>query len=421
MKSLEVHMRSNPVEGMNDYLPQDVKIRDELMNAILATYTASGFQRITTPIVESIENLDNSDGGDNLKLIYRILKRGDKLKKAFDKNDIQDLADLGLRYDLTLPLVRYYTSNQAKLPMPFKCIQIDRVYRAERPQKGRLREFVQCDIDILGSEQNQSEIELIAVTAEALLHINIPDFTVRINHRQILRNLILFAGFAESEINTVCVILDKMDKIGLSGVQSELQENNFSSTAIEKIITILSEGITSPEQLINYGAGKEAETLMKILNSSKEIANGKYGVEFDLTLVRGQGYYTGTIFEISCNAFGGTIAGGGRYDHLIGKFTKKDVPAVGFSIGFERIYSVLSEKNTLQSGREKIALLYQEDQIVEAVKYAASLHTDYDVQLTITKKKLYKQLAQLEEQGFTYVVFLENTDEWKKLGSEQAN
>lgn len=415
---MEVYMRSNPVEGMNDYLPQEVKIRDELINAILSTYTASGFQRITTPIVESIENLDNSDGGDNLKLIYRILKRGDKLKKAFEQNALQSLADLGLRYDLTLPLVRYYTNNQAKLPAPFKCIQIDKVYRAERPQKGRLREFVQCDIDILGSEQHQSEIELIAVTAEALLNIGIPDFTVRINHRQLLRNLILHTGFSEDDINAVCIILDKLDKIGLDGVRNELCSNEYPIAAIERIMEALAENITEPEQLIKYGAGEEATILIEILNASKEIADGKYGIEFDLTLVRGQGYYTGTIFEIACDAFGGTIAGGGRYDNLVGKFTKKDVPAVGFSIGFERIFSVLSENNSVTSRREKIALLYTEDKIVEAIKYAASLHKDYDVQLTVLKKKIYKQLAQLEEQGFTHAVFLDNTDEWKKLGKE---
>ena len=411
-------MRSNPVEGMSDYLPQEVDLRDKLIDTILKTYKSSGFQRITTPVVESLDNLDQSDGGDNLKMIYRILKRGQKLESAYEKGDIRELSDLGLRYDLTVPLVRYYTLHQAKLPVPFKCIQIDRVYRAERPQRGRMREFLQCDIDILGSESTNCEIELIAVTSEALINIGIQDFTVRINHRELLRNMILHSGFQEESVNAVCVILDKMDKIGLDGLKKELTEKEFPVKAIDSITSVLAEKIVSPEQLIEYGAGEAAKIVSDIIEKTRTISGGRYQIEFDVTLVRGQGYYTGTIFEISCDSFGGTIAGGGRYDKLVGRFTQKDVPAVGFSIGFERIYSVLSHQKTEYKEKKSAALLYPGDKFVEAVQYSSTLHTEYDILLVETKKKLYKQLSQLEDQGFSYVIFLDRPEDWKELGKK---
>jgi histidyl-tRNA synthetase len=325
---------------------------------------------------------------------------------------------LGLRYDLTLPLSRYYACHKNELETPFKTIQIGRVYRAERPQKGRLREFVQCDIDILGSDSMDCEVELISVTAEALLAVGIDEFKVRINHRNLLRNLIIWCGFPEEASDTVCVTVDKADKIGFDGVKNELCEKGFGEEAAEKLISILT-GDLRLETLAAYGCEAEAEVLSSVLEQTNALAEGKYQVIFDATLVRGQGYYTGTVFEIECPAFGGTVAGGGRYDNLIGKFTGESVPAVGFSIGFERIFSVLCQRGELGQ-KERIALFYDEGQIAEAIRYARTLHDEFDVTLVKKKKKVGKQLAQAEAQGYRYAEFLENPGQRKPLGVKEG-
>jgi histidyl-tRNA synthetase len=292
------------------------------------------------------------------------------------------------------------------------------VYRAERPQKGRLREFVQCDIDILGSDSMDCEVELISVTAEALLAVGIDEFKVRINHRNLLRNLIIWCGFPAEASDTVCVTVDKADKIGFDGVKNELCEKGFGEAAAEKLISILT-GDLRLETLAAYGCEAEAEVLSSILEQTNALAEGKYQVIFDATLVRGQGYYTGTVFEIECPAFGGTVAGGGRYDNLIGKFTGESVPAVGFSIGFERIFSVLCQRGELGQ-KERIALFYDEGQIAEAIRYARTLHDEFDVTLVKKKKKVGKQLAQAEAQGYRYAEFLENPGQRKPLGVKEG-
>lgn len=407
-------MKLTPTEGMRDYLPSENSIRDRLMQQIREVYRASGFRAIETPAVECLENLENSDGGDNLKLIYRLEKRGQKLEKAIEAGDFAHLCDLGLRYDLTLPLSRYYACHKNDLETPFKCIQIGRVYRAERPQKGRLREFVQCDIDILGSDSMDCEVELISVTAEALLAVGIDEFRVRVNHRNLLRNLIIWCGFPAEASDTVCVTVDKADKIGFDGVKAELIGKGFGEEASDKLIGILT-GDLRLETLAAYGCAEEAALLSDLLTKTNALADGKYEIIFDATLVRGQGYYTGTVFEIECPAFGGTVAGGGRYDNLIGKFCGETVPAVGFSIGFERIFSVLLERGSAAVGKERIALFYDEGQIAEAIRYARTLHGEYDVTLVKKKKKVGKQLAQAEAQGYHYAEFLE-THERKPLG-----
>ena len=411
-------MKLTPTEGMRDYLPSENSIRDSLMQTIRGIYRANGFRAIETPAVECLENLENSDGGDNLKLIYRLEKRGQKLEKAIAAGDFANLCDLGLRYDLTLPLSRYYACHKNDLETPFKTIQIGRVYRAERPQKGRLREFVQCDIDILGSDSMDSEVELISVTAEALLAVGIDEFKVRINHRNLLRNLIIWCGFPAEASDTVCVTVDKADKIGFDGVKNELCEKGFLEEAVDKLISILT-GDLRLETLAAYGCEAEAEVLSSILEQTNALAEGKYQVIFDATLVRGQGYYTGTVFEIECPAFGGTVAGGGRYDNLIGKFTGESVPAVGFSIGFERIFSVLCQRGELGQ-KERIALFYDEGQIADAIRYARTLHEEYDVTLVKKKKKVGKQLAQAEAQGYRYAEFLENPGQRKPLGVKEG-
>ena len=259
-------MKKATLKGTNDYLPKEVRIRDYLQNKILEVYENSGFERIITPIIEDIENLDKSEGGENLNLIFKILKRGDKLDKAVEQGKFEELADMGLRYDLTLPLSRYFANNKAKLMFPMKCIQIDRVYRAERPQKGRLREFVQCDIDILGSSSINCEIELIDTTTKALLAIGISNFKVKVNNRRILKSMLLKAGFAEEQLDSVCIIFDKLDKIGKDGIKNELTEKEYDQAAIDNLITILEDCPLSLEKVKEISDDMEAiEDIEKIL------------------------------------------------------------------------------------------------------------------------------------------------------------
>ena len=289
-------MKITPVKGTNDYLPREAQLRDYLQQKILNVYTENGFEHIITPIVEDIENLDKSDGGDNLNLIFKIMKRGEKLDKALAagvKRD-NDLADMGLRYDLTLPLTRYYANNHDHLPNPVKCIQMDRVYRAERPQKGRLREFVQCDIDIFGSASPDSEVELILTTTEALFAIGMKNFRVRINDRRLLRSFLAGLGFTEDQLDSVCISFDKMDKIGAEGVIAELRDKQFDEGAISRFSDYLSAGDFSLEKIEGMLADPEpAESVRYIIGKVNELSDGKFGIDFDLSLVRGQGYYTG--------------------------------------------------------------------------------------------------------------------------------
>lgn len=406
-------MNIKPQKGMQDYLPEAAAQRDRLMQIILDTYTQSGFTRIYTPAIESAENLDKSDGGDNLNLIFRIMKRGDKLSSALAKNpvDEKEICDLGLRYDLTLPLSRYYANNKNNLPNPFKCIQIDRVYRAERPQRGRLREFVQCDIDILGSDSICNEIELISVTGKALTKIGIGEFTVRVNDRRVLRNSLLTMGFPEEALDTVSVTFDKLDKIGVEGVAKELSEKEMPESAITALTKLLEKGrltLTDMEEYCSEEAKEVLNKLRTIIETADKLSDG-YNVEFDPSLVRGQGYYTGTVFEVASKQFGGTVAGGGRYDNLIGRFTGDNVPAVGFSIGFERIFSIVTENEIVLSGkRKKTAILYKEEDILEAIKKSSELEGESDVTLILVTnpKKIDKQYSRAKEQGYDEIIKL---------------
>ena len=406
-------MNIKPQKGMQDYLPEAAAQRDRLMEIILDTYTQSGFTRIYTPAIESAENLDKSDGGDNLNLIFRIMKRGDKLSSALAKNPIdeKEICDLGLRYDLTLPLSRYYANNKNNLPNPFKCIQIDRVYRAERPQRGRLREFVQCDIDILGSDSICNEIELISVTGKALTKIGIGEFTVRVNDRRVLRNSLLTMGFPEEALDTVSVTFDKLDKIGVEGVAKELSEKEMPESAITALTKLLEKGkltLTDMEEYCSEEAKEVLNKLRTIIETADKLSDG-YNVEFDPSLVRGQGYYTGTVFEVASKQFGGTVAGGGRYDNLIGRFTGDNVPAVGFSIGFERIFSIVTENEIVLSGkRKKTAILYKEEDILEAIRKSSELENESDVTLILVTnpKKIDKQYSRAKEQGYDEIIKL---------------
>ena len=371
-------MKITPVKGTADYLPNEVLIRDYLQNSILETYRSCGFERISTPIIEDIENLDKSDGGENLNLIFKIMKRGEKLEEALSTGNEKEIADMGLRYDLTLPLTRYYANNRAKLQNPFKVIQIDRVYRAERPQKGRMREFYQCDIDIIGSDSWTAEVELITTTAKALHNIGFTRFGIRINDRRLLKAIIMGAGFAENECDSVCISLDKLDKIGFDGVKAELIEKGFDSANVGKLIDSIG---TTPFTLDDAeklcGKLDCIDNLRKIMDAANSLADG-FEVTYDMTLVRGQGYYTGTVYEISSPDFKGAIGGGGRYDNLIGKFLGESIPAVGFSIGFERLCAILLEqKYKIPTQKKKFAVIYNDDNFIDALKYADTLREEF--------------------------------------------
>ncbi len=396
-------MKATPVKGTRDYLPKETEIRDYLQNIIMETYSSAGFQRITTPIIEDSVNLDKSEGGENLNLIFKILKRGKKLDSALagEHPTEKELADMGLRYDLTLPLSRYYANNRNELLSPFKVIQMDRVYRAERPQKGRLREFMQCDIDIIGNESRDAEIELILTTTKALNRVGLSDYKVKINDRRILSDIFAYAGFAKEDNEKLAIIFDKQDKIGIDGVKAELEENGFDQTCIDKFIALFADGTLTLDSVANVCDASFVTELQRIIDAVTTVSKGTIPVDFCPSLVRGQGYYTGTIFEVEAAGYSGAVAGGGRYDNLIGKFLNEDIPAVGFSIGFERIFGILMEQNySIPNRKKKIAVFYDTDTYAEALIYAEDLRNDYIVSVIARPKKLGKYLNKLETQGF---------------------
>lgn len=342
-------LSKKPTTGMKDILPQEMQIRDYVMGVIKDTYGKFGFTSIETPCVENIANLTNKQGGDNEKLIFKILKRGEKLNVESATTE-EEVVDYGLRYDLTVPLVRFYSNNAANLPTPFKALQMGNVWRADRPQRGRYRQFMQCDIDIFGEPSNLAEIELILATTTTLTRLGFRNFQIRINDRRILKAMAAYAGFAEDSYDSVFITLDKMDKIGLEGVKAELLENGFEEAVCEKYLDLFraveaaEDGVSClMEQIASYLDEEVMASFREILSSVQATKADSFELIFDPTLVRGMSYYTGTIFEIAMPEFGGSCGGGGRYDRMVGKFTGNDVPACGFSIGFERIVLLLME------------------------------------------------------------------------------
>ena len=344
-------LTKKPVKGMKDILPREMQIRDYVIGVIKETYGKYGFTSIETPCMEHIENLLSKQGGDNEKLIFKILKRGEKLNLETAETE-NDLVDSGLRYDLTVPLVRFYSNNGNNLPSPFKALQIGSVWRADQPQRGRYRQFYQCDIDIFGEPSNLAEIELILATTTTLGRIGFKNFEIRINDRRILKAMAALSGFAEDKYETVFIILDKMDKIGIEGVERELLESGFDKEGVDRYLGLFRElegqenGLSYlTEQLGEYLDEDIMENLQEIIDSVSETKEAAFEIVFDPTLVRGMSYYTGTIFEIAIPEFGASCGGGGRYDKMVGKFTGTDTPACGFSIGFERIILLLLEQN----------------------------------------------------------------------------
>ena len=406
---------------MKDILPKEMAIRNYVMNMIRETYGTFGFSAIETPCVEHIENLCSKQGGENEKLIFKIMKRGEKLKLDTAKTE-NDLTDSGLRYDLTVPLSRYYSNNANELPAPFKALQMGNVWRADRPQRGRYRQFMQCDIDILGEPSNLAEIELILATTTTLGRLGFQDFVIRINERRILKAMAAYSGFAEEDYDTVFIILDKMDKIGADGVKAELVESGFAAEAADKYMSLFDELTANgnsvawlAEKLGDFLEPEVSQNLSEIIDSVRATKASEFEITFDPTLVRGMSYYTGTIFEIAIPQFGGSCGGGGRYDKMVGKFTGKDVPACGFSIGFERIILLMMENGFQIPGQpKKIAYLIEKgvsgDRLCEVIAQAQEARKNGDQILVARMNKNKKfQKEQLTKEGYTdFVEFYKN-------------
>ena len=405
-------LSKKPVTGMKDILPEEMKIRNYVQNVIKDTYKAFGFTQIETPCVENISNLTNKQGGENEKLIFKILKRGEKLNLETAQTDM-DVVDNGLRYDLTVPLVRYYSNNANNLPSPFKALQMGSVWRADRPQRGRYRQFMQCDIDILGDPSNLAEIELILATTTTLGKLGFKNFQIRINERRILKAMAAYSGFPEESYDSVFIILDKMDKIGLEGVKEELIKYEFSEESVNKYVSLFKE-IEQQANPIDYLAEKLGDYMEddvkqwmnEIIESVKATKSSDFEIVFDPTLVRGMSYYTGTIFEIAIPEFGGSCGGGGRYDKMVGKFIGHDVPACGFSIGFERIVLLLMEQDfKIPEEYNKVAYLIEkgvkEDALCDVIAQAQEERKN-GTQVLVTRMNKNKkfQKEQLKEQGY---------------------
>lgn len=408
-------LAKKPVNGMKDILPEEMQIRDYVMNVIKETYRSFGFTPIETPCMENIGNLSNKQGGENEKLIFKILKRGDKLKAVQEKGaeDENELADGGLRYDLTVPLVRFYSNNANGLPIPFKSLQIGSVWRADRPQKGRYRQFYQCDIDILGESSNLAEIELILATTTTLGKLGFKNFQIKINDRQILKAMAGYSGFSEKDYDSVFITLDKLDKIGMKGVAGELLENGFSQESIDKYLDLF-KGFEAAENGLQYIYDSLEEYLessvktglKEIIDSVSAVKSSDFEIVFDPSLVRGMSYYTGTIFEIAMPELGIACGGGGRYDKMIGKFTGKDVPACGFSIGFERIVLLLLENGfQVPNQKKKTAFLIEKgissEKLCEIIAQAQKLRSQGTQVLVARMNKNKKfQKETLAAQGY---------------------
>lgn len=406
-------MKKKPVTGMKDILPKEMEIRDYVISQIKETYKTFGFSSMETPCVEHIENLSSNQGGENEKLIFKILKRGEKLKLDEAKEEM-DLIDGGLRYDLTLPLSRYYANNANDLPSPFKALQMGNVWRADRPQRGRYRQFMQCDIDILGEPTILAEIELITATTTLLGKIGFEKFTIRLNNRKMLKAMAAYSGFKEEDYDSVFITLDKMDKIGLEGVAAELAEQGYPKENVEKYLALFEKNSSDIEGVrflkdilgdcLEAGVAEDLETIMASVNATKA---ADFRIAFDPTLVRGMSYYTGPIFEISMDEFGGSVGGGGRYDEMIGKFTGQNIPACGFSIGFERIVMLLLEKDyQVPVKGEKIVYLVEKNMpadkmlvILQKANEQRKIGTQINIAIMKKNKKFQKE--QMEKEGYT--------------------
>ncbi len=409
-------LNKKPVNGMKDIMPYEMEVRDYVTSVIKETYRSFGFTPIDTPLMESIENLTSKSGGENEKLIFKVLKRGEKLDIANSTTE-EEVVDYGMRYDLTVPLCRYYSNHSNELPAPFKALQIGSVFRADRPQRGRYRQFTQCDIDILGEAGPMAEIELILATTTCLGRIGFKGFEIRINDRRLLKAMAAACGFEEKDFDDIFIILDKMDKIGLDGVKAELIESNYDAASVEKYASLF-EAVDGQRQvslaldklmpLLGESCDPDIkDSLTQIATAVEGAKEADFELVFDPTLVRGMSYYTGTIFEIAIPEFGGSCGGGGRYDKMIGRFTGQETPACGFSIGFERIILLLMEQGFKVPGSaNKLAVLVEKgvasDVVAQVMKDAADKRRQGIQVLVVRMAKNKKfQKEQLLSQGYT--------------------
>ena len=408
-------LSKKPVNGMKDILPAEMEIRDYVTSVIKDTYRSFGFTPIETPCMENIANLSNKQGGENEKLIFKVLKRGEKLNLETAKEEA-DVVDFGMRYDLTVPLSRFYANHANDLPTPFKALQIGSVWRADRPQRGRYRQFTQCDIDILGEPSNLAEIELITATTTTIGRLGFKNFEIRINERRILKAMAAYSGFEEKDYDSIFITLDKMDKIGLEGVAAELEEEGYAKESIDKYLELfellkdrkdVAEGVAFlKDKLGDFLDQEVADSLTEIATAVNATKNAEFTLVFDPTLVRGMSYYTGTIFEIAMPELGAACGGGGRYDKMIGKFTGNDVPACGFSIGFERIILLLMESGFKIPERPKrVAYLvekkYPAEKLVDVMKQAKEARENGQQILVVRMNKNKKfQKEQLSKEGY---------------------
>lgn len=370
-------MSVNPPRGMRDLLPVEKTRREQVLAIIRAVYQERGFQEIETPALEDISRLTAGQGGENEKLVFQVLKRGEELERALAEGS--ELSDLGLRFDLTVPLTRFFASNHSKLPRVLKAIQIGSVWRAERPQKGRYRQFLQCDIDILGDGSDLAEIELISASLAALSEIGIHDATVRVNDRRVLSSQLLKLGIQQQEIAMIAI--DKMDKVGIAGVKDEIEET-YGVDVATKVAAWLEQATTA-----------EWPAELNWVNSLPDSAK----VRFDPTLVRGMGYYTGAIFEIEHPGSASSIGGGGRYDNMVGQWSGTPTPAVGISLGIERILDLLPSEI---SSENSLVLLIDDDFGAALSAQQELIEQGWSVRLERAAKNTKAQLAELQEQGF---------------------
>lgn len=404
---------NSPARGTRDLLPAAVARREAVQQAIAESYARFGFRRIETPSIEAVERLTGGQGGENEKLIFKILRRGleeDQVATA----PISELADLALRFDLTVPLTRFYANNHALLPSPFRALQIGHVWRAERPAKGRYRQFTQCDIDTLGESSVLAECELLEATATTLVSLGIAPITVRVNDRRLLGAIAEHAGVGEEARGGYFVALDKLDKIGWEGVAAELGGRGFApevAARTEAVVTALCEA-TTPDALLDRAAdllaSVEKSVLEELAESARLLAalgrsDKRIGCSLDPTIVRGMGYYTGQIFEVAHPSSASSIAGGGRYDDLVGRSLGRPVPACGISIGFDRVVDLAE---LLPHGLGT-AVLYGDEPIERVLETARQLRaTGERVTLVPRRKAMRQQLDALAADGFdAFVTF----------------
>lgn len=392
-----------PPKGMRDFTPEEKKLRQDMVNIIRKEYRKNGFSEIETSFIESIERLENSDGGENTELLFKLLRNTDNLD--LDSAELSDLSNLGLRFDLTLPLCRFYSRYKTVLPKTFKSIQIGNVFRAEKPRPGRYNSFVQCDIDIIGDPTNTAEIELINTVSRVFLKLDIKGFTIKINDRRIIHGLAEYSGFSKDSVMDVILTLDKLDKIDTIGVINELLEKGYEKKHVETFIETLEilekDGLKKVQELdLSPDGYKNIEEILSILGNLSD----DFEIVYDPTVARGMGYYTSTVFEITYKGVGNSLAGGGRYDTLIEKVSDIDVPACGFSIGFERVADLLkSQERSLTKERKLAVLIACMENRKTLLEDVNLLKENYDVVSIYTQEEfLDNQLKDLKEQGFNY-------------------